>query len=306
MDTLRTPDERFDVLADWPFSPHDVEVSDPDGGTLRLHLVDEGDPTGRVVVLLHGEPTWSYLYRHVIPPLVDAGFRVVAPDLIGFGRSDKPVRREDHTYARQVAWTGEALFDRLGVSDAVLFCQDWGGLIGLRLVAEHPERFSGVVASNTGLPTGDQGATDAFRSWQQAAITMRSFRPGRIVDGGTLRSLSDAEIAAYDAPFPDDSYQAGARVLPALVPTAPDDPASADNRAAWAALAGFDQPFVTAFADQDPITRGGDRPMRERIPGAAGQPHRTIEGAGHFVQEDAPDVVAAVILEVAELVGRVR
>lgn len=306
MDTLRTPDERFDALGDWPFSPRYVEVSDPDGGTLRLHVVDEGDPTGSTVVLLHGEPTWSYLYRHVIPPLVDAGLRVVAPDLIGFGRSDKPVRQEDHTYARQVGWTSEALFDRLAMEDAVLFCQDWGGLIGLRLVAEHPERFAGVVASNTGLPTGDQGATEAFRSWQQAAITMRTFRTGRIVDGGTLRTLSDPEIAAYDAPFPDDSYQAAARVLPALVPTAPDDPASADNRTAWASLSRFERPFVTAFTDQDPITRGGDRPMRERIPGAAGQPHRTLEGAGHFVQEDVPDAVAAVILEVVELARAAR
>jgi len=299
METLRTAEERFDALADWPFAPSYVEVSDPDGGTLRLHLVDEGDPAGRAVVLLHGEPTWSYLYRHVIPPLVDAGLRVVAPDLVGFGRSDKPAAQEDHTYARHVAWTGEALFDRLGISDAVLFCQDWGGLIGLRLVAEHPERFGGVIASNTGLPTGDEGATEAFRSWQQAATTMRSFPTGRIVDGGSLRSLSDAEIAAYDAPFPDDAFQAGARALPKLVPTSPDDPAAAANRAAWASLAEFERPFVTAFADQDPITRGGDLPMRERIPGAAGQPHRTIEGAGHFVQEDAPEAIAEVILELA-------
>ncbi len=299
MDNLRTPEERFDALADWPFDPNDVEVSDPDGGSVRLHVVDEGDRAGQTVVLLHGEPTWSYLYRHVIPPLVDAGLRVVAPDLIGFGRSDKPARQEDHTYARHVAWVGEALFDRLDLSEVVLFCQDWGGLIGLRLVAEHTERFAAVVASNTGLPTGDQGATEEFRSWQQAAITMPSFPTGRIVDGGTLRSLSQAEIAAYDAPFPDDSYQAGARVLPRLVPTEPDDPAAAANRAAWSSLAGFELPFVTAFSDQDPITRGGDRPMRDRIPGAAGQAHRTIEGAGHFVQEDAPAAVAEVLLELA-------
>ncbi|MEX2550577.1 MAG: haloalkane dehalogenase, partial [Nitriliruptoraceae bacterium] len=292
MDTLRTPEERFDGLADWPFAPHDVEVSDPDGGTLRLRHLDEGDPTGSTVVLLHGEPTWSYLYRHVVPPLVDAGCRVVAPDLVGFGRSDKPVRQEDHTYARQVGWIGEALFDQLGLTEVVLFGQDWGGLIGLRLVAERPERFAGVVVSNTGLPTGDEGATEAFLSWQQAATTMRHFPAGRIVDGGSLRSLSESEIAAYDAPFPDPSFQAGARALPKLVPTSPDDPAAAANRAAWRSLAGFDRPFVTAFADQDPITRGADRPMRKRIPGAAGQPHRTIEGAGHFVQEDAPEAVA--------------
>ena len=297
MDSLRTPDERFDGLPDWPYRPHYLEVADPDGGTLRLHHLDEGDPAATTVLLLHGEPTWSYLYRHVVPPLVDAGLRAVVPDLIGFGRSDKPARQEDHTYARQVAWVREALFERLELREVVLFCQDWGGLIGLRLVAEHPDRFAGVVASNTALPTGDQQMSDAFHTWQQAARAMSRFPTGRIVDGGTLRTLSDGEVAAYDAPFPDASYQAGARVLPSLVPTSPEDPATQANRAAWQALERFERPFLTAFSGQDPITRGGDRPMRQRIPGAAGQAHRTIEEAGHFVQEDAPGQVAEVILE---------
>jgi haloalkane dehalogenase len=214
VDVLRTPDERFAELPAWPFPPRYVDVNDPDGGTLRLHYIDEGDAVARTVLLLHGEPTWAYLYRHVIPPLVAEGLRVVAPDLIGFGRSDKPASLDDHTYARQVGWLREALFDRLDLDGLVLFCQDWGGLIGLRLVAEHPERFAGVVASNTGLPTGDQQVSEAFTAWQQAARTMPDFPTGQIVNGGSSTALSDAEVAAYDAPFPDASYQAGPRARP--------------------------------------------------------------------------------------------
>lgn len=304
MERRRTPDERFVDLPAWPYRSHHVEVADPDGAApLRLAYVDEGEPVAGTVLLLHGEPTWGYLYRHVIPTLVDAELRVVVPDLVGFGRSDKPTRIEDHTYARHVAWLREALFDHLDLREVVLFCQDWGGLLGLRLVAEHPERFRGVVASNTGLPTGDGTPTEAFLAWQQAARTMPEFPTGRIVDGGTLRSLTAAEIAAYDAPFPAAEDQAGPRAMPALVPTSPDDPAAADNRAAWDALGRFPGPILTAFSDQDPITRGGDRRFRDRLPGAAGLPHRTIEGAGHFVQEDAPAAVADAVLDLLALGG---
>ena len=303
MDSLRTPDGAFDDLPDFPFAPHYVEVVDGDGGSLRMHHLDEGDPAGRTVLLLHGEPTWSFLYRHVIPPLVEAGCRVVAPDLIGFGRSDKPVAFDDHSYVRHVQWLREAVFDHLDLTEVVLFCQDWGGLLGLRLVGEYPERFAGVVASNTALPTGDQQVNDALVAWQQAARAMPDFPTGAIVNGGTLRELSPAVIAGYDAPFPDVSYQAGARMLPSLVPTTPDDPAAHANRRAWASLATFDRPFLTAFSDRDPITRGADRPMRKLIPGAADQPHRTIGDAGHFVQEDAPDQVVDAIVEVVSSTG---
>jgi haloalkane dehalogenase len=305
MQRLRTPDDAFGDLPDHPFAPHYVEVRDPDDDApLRLHHLDEGDPAGRTVVLLHGEPSWSYLYRHVVPVLVDAGCRVVAPDLIGFGRSDKPTEQHDHTYARHVAWLAEALFEDLGLDGVVLGCQDWGGLLGLRLVAEHPSRFAGVMASNTALPTGDQAMSDEFLAWQQAASTMPRFPAGRIVDGGSETVLSDAVIAAYDAPFPDASYQAGPRVFPSLVPTTPDDPAAPDNRRAWETLHAFERPFLTAFTDRDPLTRGGDRPMRSLIPGAAGQPHRTIEGAGHFVQEDAPGPFAEAVLAVVDALDR--
>jgi len=304
VDRLRTPDAAFRDLPDHPFAPVYLDVRDPDGGApLRMHHLDEGDRRGRTVLLLHGEPTWSYLYRHVIPPLVAAGCRVVAPDLIGFGRSDKPVEQDDHTYARHVAWLAEALFEHLDLTDVVLGCQDWGGLLGLRLVAEHPDRVAGVVACNTGLPTGDREMSDEFLAWQEAARTMPAFPAGRIVDGGSLTTLAPEVVAAYDAPFPDASYQAGPRMLPSLVPTGPDDPAAADNRRAWESLSRFDRPFLTAFTDQDPLTRGGDRAMRSLIPGASGQSHRTIEGAGHFVQEDAPAALAEAILTVVAGTG---
>lgn len=305
MQRLRTPESAFADLPDHPFAPHYLDVEDPDGDApLRLHHLDEGDPAGRVVVLLHGEPTWSYLYRHVVPPLVADGCRVVAPDLIGFGRSDKPTEPGDHTYARHVEWLREALFDHLDLRGVVLFVQDWGGLLGLRLVAEHPERIAGVVASNTGLPTGDHASSDAFLAWQRTARELPQFPTGRIVDGGSVTSLSPEVIAAYDAPFPDASYQAGARMLPSLVPTTPDDPAAEDNRRAWRALASLTVPFLTAFTDQDPLTAGGDRPMRKLIPGAADLHHPTIEGAGHFVQEDAPEDVVAAIRTVLEATVR--
>ena len=291
MEVLRTPDERFADLPDFPYEPRYVEV---DGG-LRVGYVEDGPADGETVLLLHGEPSWSFLYRRVIPVLAAAGLRVVAPDLVGFGRSDKPARQEDYSYARHVAWTAEALFARLDLRGLTLVGQDWGGLIGLRLVGEHPDRFARVVAANTGLPTGDTPMSEAFLAWQRFATTAAAFDVGRVVQNGTLTELPPEVVAGYDAPFPDDRYKAGARVFPSLVPTAPDDPAAPGNRAAWEVLARFDRPFLTAFSDGDPITGGGDRIFQRVVPGAQGMPHTTLRGGGHFLQEDVGPELGQVV-----------
>jgi haloalkane dehalogenase len=293
---LRTPEDQFARLADFDFEPHFVDVPDGDT-TLRVHYLDEGPRTGEVVLLLHGEPSWSYLYRKVIPVLVAAGLRAVAPDLVGFGRSDKPSDRRDYSYARHVEWMRAALIDGLGLEGITMVGQDWGGLIGLRLVAEHPDRFARVVTANTGLPTGDQGLSDAFNAWQQYSQETPELPIGRIVAGGCTSPLSPDVVAAYDAPFPDESYKEGARMFPVLVPTRPDDPAADANRRAWDALARWDKPFLTAFSDRDPITGGGDAIFRRTVPGAGGQPHTTIVGAGHFLQEDRGEELGQVVAD---------
>lgn len=298
MEILRTPDECFADLPGYPFEPHYVELADG----IRVHYVDEGNGGAtETVLLMHGEPSWSYLYRTMIPVLVDAGLRCVAPDLVGFGRSDKPSSRTDYTYQRHVDWMREALFDQLDLRGLTLVAQDWGGLIGLRLVAEHPDRFARVVAANTMLPTGDHNPGDAFLAWQRYSQETPVFHVGGIVKGGCRTELSPEVIAAYDAPFPDDSYKEGARQFPALVPTSPDDAAAPANRAAWDELRRFDRPVLTAFSDQDPITRGGERVLQSQIPGAQGQPHTTIEGGGHFLQEDRGPELARVV---ADFIGR--
>ena len=296
MDALRTPDERFADLDGFPFQPHYVEVPSGDGGTLRVHYLDEGPPDAAPVLLMHGEPSWAYLYRKMIPALVDAGHRAVVPDFVGFGRSDKPARREDYTYQRHVDWM-RAFVEALDLRDTTLFCQDWGGLIGLRLAAEHPDRFARIVAANTGLPTGDRPPNEAFLRWQRYSQETPEFHIGGIVKGGCATDLPSEVIAAYDAPFPDDSYKVGARVFPALVPTAPDDPAAEPNRKAWEALRRWEKPLLTAFSDSDPVTRGGDRALQKLIPGAAGQPHTTITDAGHFLQEDKGPELAAIVVD---------
>jgi len=293
MDALRTPDERFVGLPGYDFAPHYVETADG----LRVHYVDEGEADGPVVLLLHGEPSWSYLYRKMIPPLAEAGCRVVAPDLVGFGRSDKPAARTDYTYARHVEWMRSALFDGLDLHHVTLFGQDWGGLVGLRLVAEHEDRFARVCAANTFLPTGDREPSEAFLAWRTFSQETPTFPVGRIVAGGCITPMPDEVAAAYDAPFPDEPYKEGARQFPLLVPTTPDDPGAVDNRAAWPALEQWEKPFLTAFSDSDPITRGADRVLRERIPGTHGQPHTTIEGAGHFLQEDKGEELARVLVD---------
>jgi haloalkane dehalogenase len=297
MKTLRTPDTCFEGLPEYPFDPHYADVADGDGGRLRVHYLREGDPGAPVVLLLHGEPSWSYLYRTMIPVLVGRGLQIVAPDLVGFGRSDKPAERGDYTYARHVEWMRELLFDHLDLHDVTLVGQDWGGLIGLRLVGEHPDRFARVVAANTFLPTGDSSPGEAFFNWQRFSQEVEVFPTGFIVNSGCLTDLSAEVLAAYDAPFPDETYKAGARAFPMLVPSSPDDPAHDDNVAAWVGLAAFDKPFLTAFADSDPITAGSDRALKERIAGAQGQPHTTIVGASHFLQEDKGEDLARVVAD---------
>lgn len=294
MQLLRTPEERFSGLPDFPYAPHYTEVTDAASGTrIRIASIDEGPRDAAPVLLIHGEPTWSFLYRKIIARLVESGRRAVAPDLIGFGRSDKLGAREDYTYERHVAWM-RAWLEANDLKDITLFCQDWGGLIGLRLVAAMPERFARVIVANTGLPTG-HGATAGFEAWLQFSQSVPVFPTGVIVNGGTVRDLSDAERAAYDAPFPDESYKAGARAFPALVPVREGMASVAENIEAWKVLERFEKPFLTAFSDQDAVTRGGEAPFQKRVPGARGQRHVTIEGGGHFLQEDKPEAIADLI-----------
>lgn len=295
MQALRTPDERFANLPDYPFQPNYIEVDDTEGGTLRLHYVDEGARNAPVALMLHGEPTWSYLYRKMIPIVVNAGYRVIAPDLIGFGRSDKPSLRTDYTYQRHVDWI-RALLTQLELKEITLVCQDWGGLIGLRLVAEQPEQFARVVAANTMLPTGDFPLGDTFFKWQKLSQDIPVFATANIIQGGCTIAMQPEVLAAYDAPFPDETYKEGARQFPMLVPATPDDPATPANRKAWESLMQFKKPFLTAFSDKDPITAAGAPVLRKLIPGCEGQTHTTIENGGHFLQEDQGEKLAEVVV----------
>lgn len=293
MEFMTTPDERFDALADYPFVPRYTTL-EHEGVLFRVHHIDEG--SGPIVLLMHGEPSWSYLYRTMIPRLVEAGLRCVAPDLVGFGRSDKPTEVGDHTYERHVGWMMSWL-TAVELTDVTLYCQDWGGLIGLRMVAAAPERFSRVIVANTGLPTGDQEMSQAFLDWQRFAARVPEFPISPMIQMSTTTDLSGEVLAGYDAPFPDESFKAGPRALPALVPTSLQDPSADAQRHAWSVLRQWDKPLLTAFSDSDPITAGGDRVFHKLVPGAAGQPHVTVGGAGHFLQEDKGP-------EIAELVAR--
>jgi haloalkane dehalogenase len=293
---LRTPDERFQKL---PAFDHPPRYEQIDG--LRIHYVDAGAPAARPALLLHGEPSWSFLYRKMIPVIVGAGYRAVAPDLVGFGRSDKLARRADYSYQLQVDVMAE-LVRRLELRDAVFFGQDWGGLVGLRVVAEAPERFAGVVVGNTALPAPGPGASPPlpFRVWRAFSRWSPVFPVSRIVATGTVKGLTAEVRAAYEAPFPTRRHQAGARAMPSLVPTTADDPAVPANQRAWQVFEKWDKPFLTAFSDRDPITRGFDRDFQTRIPGARAQPHVTIRGAGHFLQEDKGEELAQVIVELMQ------
>lgn len=290
MKALRTPEERFEGLEDYPFAANYFETEDG----LRMHYVAEGPSDGPVVLLLHGEPSWSYLYRFMIPPLANAGFRVVVPDLIGFGKSDKPSEQSDYSYHAHLLWL-RSLLDHLKLQDILLFCQDWGGLLGLRLVAEDPDRFSMVLASNTALPAGNVEMPKAFMDWREFSRKSPKFEISKVIEMGTLNPLSSEVINAYNAPFPDDSFKAGARIFPSLVPITEDDPESKNNQAAWASLMQWTKPFLTVFGTDDPITKGVDKFFQNLIPGAKGQKHAVITG-GHFIQEEkGPELAEAII-----------
>ncbi|MBW0015457.1 haloalkane dehalogenase [Mycobacterium sp.] len=294
MDVLRTPDSRFDNLEGYPFVANYVDVAASDTQPLRMHFLDEGPADGPPIVLLHGEPTWSYLYRTMIPPLADAGHRVLAPDLIGFGRSDKPSRVEDYTYLRHVEWL-TSWFEQLRLKDVTLFVQDWGSLIGLRIAAEQGDRVGRLVVANGFLPTAHQRTPPAFYAWRAFARYSPVLPAGRLVAAGTVRRVPAKVRAGYDAPYPDKTYQAGARAFPQLVPTSPDDPAIPANRAAWDSLGNWEKPFLSIFGTRDPILGRADRPLIKHIPGAAGQPHARIN-ASHFIQEDAGPELAERVL----------
>lgn len=323
IDFVRTLDSRFASLPNFPFTPNYQQIDDGEGGELRMHYVDEGD--GEIILCLHGQPTWSYLYRKMIPPLTAAGYRVIAPDLIGFGRSDKPTQRTSYTYASHVAWL-KSFVERMGLNKISLFCQDWGGLIGLRLVTEDADRFIRIVAANTGLPDAnnipdemapklnklladtpalpplEMGAKLAgpaedrppFMYWVRHCDSYPEFSPGLLVHA-SLKNCTEEEAAAYSAPFPSEEHKAGARQFPTLVPITPDNPAIPANRAAWKFFADFDKPFLTAFSDMDPVTKGGEKRFIETVPGTKGQKHTIIKGAGHFLQDDAGEELAEVV-----------
>lgn len=291
MKSLRTPDSRFENLPDYHFKENFVDI---DG--LRMHYVDEGSSDGDIVLLLHGEPSWSYLYRFMIPPLRDAGLRVIAPDLIGFGKSDKPSRKSDYSYAIHVAWMTRFI-ETLDLNGITLFCQDWGSLIGLRVAAEHEHRFARIALGNGGLPTGDQKTPKAFKAWRAFARYSPWFPIGKIIQKATITELPDEVVAAYDAPFPASRYKAGARAFPMLVPVTPDDPASDANRAAWEVFRNWQKPFLTTFSDRDPITRGFEAIWQDSVPGARKRKHVKISNAGHFLQEDKGPELARILIE---------
>jgi haloalkane dehalogenase len=288
MRVLTTPEERFAGLAGFPYEARLVPVGDG----LRMAYVEAGPAAGEPVLLLHGEPTWSYLYRAVIPVLAEAGLRAIVPDLIGFGRSDKPAEIADHNYARHVEWVRAFAFDALGLSGVTIVGHDWGGLIGLRLATEHAGRTARIVATNTGLPTGDQQMPEVWLRFREAVRTAPVLDVPRLVRSGCRQPLAAEALAAYDAPFPDESYKAAPRAMPGLVPTEPADPAADANRLAWQRLSTWDKPCLVAFSDNDPVTAAMAPILHRVVPGAEAV---TITGAGHFVQEDAPDQLAAAI-----------
>jgi haloalkane dehalogenase len=287
---LRTPEARFVDLPDFAYTPHYTDV-----GGVRIAHIDEGSRDAPTVLLMHGEPTWSFLYRKMIPVLVAAGLRVVAPDLVGFGRSDKPARKSDYSYLNHVQWMS-AWMQANDLQGITLFCQDWGSLIGLRMVAQAPERFARIVLANGGLPTGVEQVPRAFKIWRAFSMFSPWFPIGRIVKTGCVAGLSPQEVAAYDAPFPSRRYKVAARVFPGFVPTTPQDPERQNNERAWEMFKRWEKPFLTLFSNRDPVTRGGYKIWQQLVPGAQGQPHAITRNAGHFLQEDKGVEVANAIV----------
>lgn len=329
MHVTRTDDERFSSLKDYPFAPNYLEVNDGEGGKLRIHYLDEGPEDGQVILLMHGQPTWSYLYRHMIPGLVAAGHRVIAPDLVGFGKSDKPTSIDDYTYARHVSWMSQWL-TTLNLSMITLFCQDWGGLIGLRLVTAFPEQFARVVVANTGLPTGmvpeefapmlqeayktlpvvearelrarfeDTSGIPGFLYWRKFCAETPNLDIGKVVAFTSGKDIDEELVAAYNAPFPEEEYKAGARKFPRLVPLFHDEAEVEENKQAWKVLESFQKPLLTAFSDGDPVTAGGEKRFQKVVPGAKDQKHITIANAGHFLQDEQPEACVQAILAFIE------
>jgi len=293
---IRTPDERFQNLPGFSFDPHYTDYKG-----LRIHYLDEGPKDADPVLLLHGEPSWCYLYRKMIPPVVKAGYRAIAPDLIGFGRSDKLIRRRDYSYQLQVdmiAW----FIKGLDLNSITMFCQDWGGLIGLIVLVENPDRFARVIAANTALPGKPPGwgllqaaprnAVIGFPLWLLYSQLVPVFNAGKILQMGTVTKLSPEVVAAYDAPFPDRRYKAGPRSYPALVMSR-----IRKNNLAWKKLVKWDKPFRTAFSDKDLILGGGEKVFKETIAGAKNQPHVIIKDGGHFLQEDKGEELGALVVD---------
>lgn len=302
MTVLRTPDDRFRDLPDYDFEPHYAVVHDDALGDLRMHYVDEGDPNARSVVLLHGEPAWSFMFRRSIRVLEQAGLRVVAPDLVGFGKSDKPSRQSDYTYESHVRWLKDFL-TTLEIRDAIVLGHDWGGLLGLRAVTELDGLAVGYVATNHGYPTGDMPPNDALKQWQEFAAQASEFDVSAIVARACTTELSTDVLAAYDAPYPDDRYKAGARVFPALIPSTSDDPSADLVRASRAELSASSLPFLTVYGEQDPIAGAADAMFQQLVPGAAGQPHSRLIGAGHNMPEDAGETLGVTVAEFAKRLG---
>lgn len=294
MEILRTPDECFARLEGYDFTPHYQDVRAGDGTPIRIHYVDEGPRDAQPILLMHGNPTWSYLHRKMIGPLAAAGHRVIAVDLVGNGRSDKPARKSDYTLASHYDWMEQWLL-ALDLRHITLYCQDWGGTIGLALVSRHPQRFDRVVASNTGVPEG-RGESAFMQRWVALMRNATTFPLKQMIPPGMVHKLTPGELAAYIAPFPSDDYMAGIIAFPLLIAVQPDNPGVSLNKKVWEALERFDKPFLTLFGALDPVAKGADREMQRRIPGARGQNHQVFPNAHHFLQEDVPGELVEHIL----------